>query len=144
MSTNGTSITNIKDLIDALQKAETGDLELIRDGERLEVVVNPQERPEGDPGAIVLQDRPLNWVPSQTATRHPGRHLLLLEPGKVVPHVWQHRSMTPQPRLPNGTSVSITRKTGEPTSIHVKRGDKEWKLKENELHELPTSVVRWE
>lgn len=133
-------LKSVKDLIDAVQKAETSELKLkvFRRGESIDVSVTPVERPEDQRG---LKMRVLKGHGPGGAGAE-GR-FLFVEPGVVLPqpeHRLQLRNLVVRPNLPPGVSVTITRKGNERAKIHVERGDKSWDIDESEIDQLPEDL----
>jgi membrane-associated protease RseP (regulator of RpoE activity) len=132
---NDTPLKAMTDLVDLVgtegEKKGQIALEVFRRGERETIYVTPEERPadaqvstggfgEGGFGGAELPEgveemmrqlqggqRPFNF-------RNFGPGVIVGQPGMM--------------NVPNGVSVSITKKEGQPTEITVKRGEETWKV----------------
>jgi len=157
------ALKSAKDLLSAVNQSETKELtlELLHKGEKKTITVKPQERPANQAkSAIWNEDLFRTYGPLIGRKNLPGLNqegFIVVQPGVqalAMPQpnggklTGQHglRMMTipphvmPQPRLPNGVSVSITRTNNDPAKITVKRGDESWDVTEKELDKLPADL----
>ena len=146
VSANQVPLTDLGVLIREVQKVETGELKLdvIRDGEHLEVIVHPEERPQ-----VQLTQSPVTGQLPSLPDGTPFRQFLMdqgdsrswafIGPGRLVP--FGNQLIAPNTAtLPPGVSVAITREGGKPAKIHVKRGQEAWEINETELDQLPVEL----
>lgn len=134
-------LRSAKDLVDAVNKAETRDLsiELIHKGQKKTITVKPAERPAEARQPVEarlpaqlpphLHQRIINsYTPN-------GQALVFLQPGFPV----GAPPMQDAP-LPPGVSVSVTRTNHDPAKITVKRDKDSWEILETELDKLPADL----
>ncbi len=139
VAANDEPLSKVPDLIAAVQKVETGELKLsvVRKGKALEVSVKPVERPAAQQNQnVTLPGWPegLPHPPEYPVPIQRGANLLMFEPGVVVPPQAGAMAVI---KIPDGATVTITRKDDNPAEIVVKRGDKEWKVDETKVDSLP-------
>ena len=134
-------IGSIDQLIRAVQKAGDAELklEIIREGQPKTITVKSAERPKEQQGGFV-------YLPSAGGEHRllfssPDGALTLVEPGVVLNNksTWT-AARTIDRRLPNGVSITVKRKAGEPASIHVERDDKTWDITPDQLDLLPENL----
>jgi S1-C subfamily serine protease len=151
LKANDTTLKAMSDLVELVitegEKEGQIALEVFRRGERETIYVTPEERPadaqvstggfgeggfgegaelpegvENFLGQLQRGQRPFNF-------RNFGPGVIVGRPGMM--------------NVPNGVSVSITKKEGQPTEITVKRGDETWKVVGDDaesLEQLPEDL----
>lgn len=147
-----TELRSAKDLVAAVNKAETKDLavELIRKGQRKTITVKPAERPAsqglvvggGGPGVLPQRLKGPNGEEIEIRVG-PGGNAFFVQPGVPLPMpgpgVRIANAPAPVP-LPNGVSISISRTNNDPAKISVKRGAESWDITDKELDKLPPEL----
>ncbi|MGZ0164066.1 MAG: PDZ domain-containing protein [Planctomycetales bacterium] len=136
-----TEIGAVGQLIEAVQKAGDSELklEIMREGQSKTITVKSAERPKGQQGDFV-------YLPSAGGEHRllfssPDGALTLVEPGVVLNNKskWTNSHMVDR-RLPNGVSITVTRKAGEKASVHVEQDDKTWDITPDQLDQLPEDL----
>lgn len=135
---NDANIGAVGQLIEAVQKAGESELklEIIRAGESQTVHVQSAERPTEQLGKAfyfpqVGGEHPLLF-------RAPEGAFTFVEPGIVLDNGFNWTAArTIDHRLPEGVSITITRKAGEKTSIQVKQDNRSWDITPDQIDELP-------
>jgi membrane-associated protease RseP (regulator of RpoE activity) len=127
------SMENLVDAVDASGKAEKPlVLEVLRKGETLSVSVTPKKRDKTLQAAAPA-------VPGGPGFANP----LQLEFRELGPMLGLRAQGMPLNNMPNGVSISVSKKNDEPAEITVKRGDETWTVKGNDeeaLAKLPEDL----
>lgn len=134
-------LRSAKDLVDAVNKAETKDLsiELIHKGQKKTITVKPAERPAEARQPVDM--RQLAHLPPHLHQRilnlntADGQALVFVQPG--IPLGMPPVQDAP---LPPGVSVTVTRTNQDPAKITVKRDKDAWEITEKELDKLPADL----
>lgn len=149
-------LTDVECLMKAVAKNEDREakLSLLREGKETSLSVKPAERPTegiavplapgaGDWGQIT--DWMLKRLQRGEGVGDP-LSMFFVHPGVVVPKEFKDRRleafMTPPGalKLPQNTSVTITRQGEQPAKIVVQQGGQKWELNEDELDKLPEDL----
>jgi len=152
LSVGDASIKGPPDLMKVVDGSDGKELtlKLMRGGKPLTVTVTPQKREDqGGSGFRVDVPRELADLPELRELENKIREKLkaagvdmrmqFIRPGSFLPEgtdiLWERRI-----EFPEDLSVDVKKHGKEPAQIEVKRGDKTWSVKENELAELPDDV----
>ena len=149
-------LTDVECLVKAVTENQDREVKLglLREGKETTLSVKPAERPAegiaipvvpraGDWGQIT------NWMLKRLERGEGGGDplsMFFVHPGVVVPkEPRDHRLelfVTPPGtlKLPQNTSVTITRQGDQPAKIVVRQGDQKWEINENELDKLPEAL----
>jgi len=149
-------LTDVECLVKAVTENQDREVKLglLREGKETTLSVKPAERPAegiaipvvpraGDWGQIT------NWMLKRLERGEGGGDplsMFFVHPGVVVPkEPRDHRLelfVTPPGtlKLPQNTSVTITRQGDQPAKIVVQQGDQKWEINENEIDKLPESL----
>jgi len=144
------AMTDLQDLVgtEGEKKGQIA-LEVLRRGERETIYVTPEERPadaqvsaggfgEGGFGEGAELPRGVEEMMRQLQRGQRPFNFRNFGPGVIVGD-----GRGGLANVPNGVSVSITKKDGEPTRITVKRGDETWEVVGDDpksLEQLPDDV----
>ncbi|MGO8690234.1 MAG: S1C family serine protease [Thermoguttaceae bacterium] len=139
----GKKVEDVGNLVAAMMEAKDGKLtlEVIRGGKPQTIVVTLGKRPKG-------------WLSQPTTPGDPGDLAKLVErlrreggegpvqlrffrPGVILP---PRAPLLLYSKLPENTSVAITREGDKPAKIVVKQGEQKWEITENEINKLPESL----
>ncbi len=115
----------------------------LRSGQKHEIKVTPQHRPdwarEAPPTAMTAQESQLlhKWL-EQLQAGEPGTPLRFrfIHPGTILPP-----DAPTYPPLPPNVSITITKRGSERAKVTVTRDDKKWEVAENELDKLPKDLA---
>lgn len=120
-----------KDLVDAVQAAETKPLRLVlfRQGQRKEIEVAPVERNKSDP---VKTEFKLTFDHEQLNPSHQELQLRLAGP------VFAYQ--TKAPAVPEGMTIEFRQIVGQAEKILITKGDEKWDVTEPEIGNLPEPV----
>ena len=143
LKADGKALENHFDLLKAIQQAKENklSLELIRAGKPMTIAATPAKRPaDASRGEPMLKFEGADvhtlskWLekmrteggqgPMQFRVLQPG---VILPPGKPI-------------KLPEGTSVAISKEGDKPAKIVVKQGEKKWEISEDQLDQLPPAL----
>jgi hypothetical protein len=73
--------------------------------------------------------------------QYPPRGFTVFQPGVVVDRpLYALRPMSVRPKLPNGLSITITRRNDEPAELHVEIDAKTYDINETEIDQLPEEL----
>jgi membrane-associated protease RseP (regulator of RpoE activity) len=141
---SGKLLANPEDLIAVVNagKDKKIALELIREGKKTTVTVQPEKRPEhmvatagkgwGDEADMrALQ----GWLDHLMPNEGSPMQFHIVRPGAILPS-----GASVYPNLPDNVTVTITKHGEEPAKIAVHQGDKKWEVTEKELDKLPKDV----
>ncbi len=136
------------DLMDAVDASEGKELslKLMRSGKPQTVTVTPAKPPEGTilglpDGRDIEIDVEYFEKTIREKLKKAGvdMRMQIIKPGKFLPEgaVW---SFDHKREFPDDLSVTIRKQGKNPAEIEVKKGDKTWNVKDNELAQLPEGV----
>ncbi len=137
-------LVEVTDLIEAVEAARDGDLELkvVRGDEELTFTVRPARRPAdaqpwmAPPGVGAAEWEKLDrWLRQMEPGDVPPRlRFRFLHPGAVLP---PGAAGLP---LPDDMTVVITKHGKDPATVVVEQANERWEVREDELDKLPESV----
>lgn len=150
------SLKDPSDLMDAVDASEGKELaiKLLRGGKPMTVTVTPGKREEGgagglDVGRLRLDLRDIGEIEELRDIERKIREKLkdagvdlrmqFIQPGRFLPEGMARLGIQ-QREFPDDLNVTIRKQGKNPAEIEVKRGDKTWNVKENELAKLPEDV----
>ena len=130
------SLKGIKDLSDAVNEAEEGELEieLIRGGDVVTIQVAPEKRKSHFEFRTLEPDmeRTQKWL-ERFGSGHPTRfNLNFRRPGQAF-----------ELDFPDDLNIRINKSGGDPAEIIVEQGDQTWEVSEDSLDELPDEVRKY-
>jgi hypothetical protein len=147
-------INDVMGLANAVTESEDKEVKvtLLREGKEKTVAVTPAKRPTRMP--IPAMPQPADWQKFQDWMKKLERgelpehplNMWFVQPGVVLPKEWKdwYRGMPGAPRalhrLPNNTSVTVTKSDEGPAKIVVKKDGDTWEVNEDELDTLPEDV----
>jgi hypothetical protein len=148
------ALENGEELIHAVDKAKETKLKLdvIRGGKPLEITVTPSKRPliielgklHEQQEQMELAQKALAQIfqHMQAAGREGPVQFSVAGPGVILP---LGAPLPPPmamglPKLPQNTSVMISKEGDKPAQIVVKQGDKKWEISEKQLDKLPEKL----
>lgn len=147
VSVNGRELAGGKDLIEAVNAEKPRKLKLgiVRDGEPMTFEVTPVGRPDALArggwqfhGTFPAPDRKaleqyLEALRNLEGQFPHGPFRFFHPPVMVM-------EAAPEPSLPEGVSVTITKQGGEPARVRVQRGEKSWDVTLDTLDQLPADI----
>jgi hypothetical protein len=138
--------------VDASEGKELS-IKLLRAGKPMSVTVTPEKREElvfhteerrlnlGDIGEIEIKElRDIeNTIREKLKDAGVDVRMQLIKPGRFLPEGagWEFGK---RPEFPEDLTVNIRKQGKNPAEIEVKKGDKTWTVKDNELAQLPGDV----
>jgi hypothetical protein len=147
-------LKDLTDVVQALNASEGKELsiKLMRAGKTMTVTATPVERTKGDwdssghpyhPfGDVDLRDMEIA-IREKLKGAGVDMRMQFIQPGKIFPHGADlkipHVNFL-RPAFPDDLSVTLHKQGGKPADIEVKRGDKSWNVKEDDLAALPDDV----
>ncbi len=149
LSAGEKSIKSPNDLIEAVAKSEGKELslKLVRGGKPLVISATPEKATEdvvrrhielrGDHGIDVEEIE--ETIRDKLRDAGVDMRLQLLPPGKFLSK-YDAFSFNTHSEFPDDLSVTIRKQGKNPAEVEVKKGDKNWTVKENELTQLPADV----
>jgi membrane-associated protease RseP (regulator of RpoE activity) len=145
VTADGKPLKSPADLIGVVRGKEGKPLVLgyLRGGQKHEVAVAPQHRPEWarvmGPSAMTAEESQLlrKWL-QQLQAGEPGEPLRFrfIHPGTILPP-----DAPAYPPLPPNVSIAITKRGSDLAKVTVTRDDKKWEVAENELDKLPKDLA---
>ena len=122
LSMNGSLLSDVKDLLDAVQKVEEQEatLKLLREGKKQSVTITPVERTH----RLTVAAPDNAWVDLRVI------HPYAIQLGRNI-------------KFPDDLRITIRKSGNEPAEIIVRRGDDEWEVTERTLDKLPEDVRQY-
>jgi hypothetical protein len=151
LAVGDTPVKGPSDLMDAVDKSEGKELslKLMRAGKPITVAITPENRTEGAIGRgrvrieVTKEIREIRDLENKLRERlkEAGGDMRMefFQPGRLPPPDAIFKLQL-HPEFPDDLSVTIHKQGKEPADIEVKKGDQTWKVKENELDQLPEEV----
>jgi hypothetical protein len=133
LEARGKSLGEPRDLVAVVSEAkdEEFELTLIREGNKQTIRVKPEKRPEGT-GGRGPEDVLFGFFGGEEGDQ-PVR-MRFIHPGMFFPPAGLKHE------LPDDVRVYIVKEGKAAAEVEVRRGDKTWKIKENNLKELPDDL----
>jgi membrane-associated protease RseP (regulator of RpoE activity) len=140
------------ELVAAVEEAQETELAIgvLRGGKETTIKVTPTKRPEPTYEARVIElpqgaggelrdeikrlEEALNMLKDKAGKE--GLGIVFARPGVVA----QNIDALKRDEFPKELSISVHKEGDKPAEIHVKQGDKEWKVTEDKMGELPDDV----
>jgi hypothetical protein len=139
-------IKNPRDLWKAVNASEGKELslKLLRGGKPLSIAVTPAKHegsPRGDAWKALADSGEIRemekMIKEKLKKAGADVRMEFFQPGRVFPPgAFNFHG----PKFPDDLTVDIHKQGGTPAAIEVKRGDKSWSVKEDDLDELPDDV----
>jgi membrane-associated protease RseP (regulator of RpoE activity) len=135
------SIKNLRDVIEAMNQTEGKELsvKLLRAGKPTTVSVTPSKREVVVARGSRMGDVDLTEIEKviKEKLKKAGVDMRMefFQPGKIFP-----RGAFKGPEFPDDLTVNIHKQGKSPAEIEVKKGDKTWNVKEDDLDELPDDI----
>jgi hypothetical protein len=151
LAVGDTPVKGPSDLMDALDKSEGKELslKLMRAGKPITVAITPENRSEGAIGLgrmrieVTKEVRELeNRIRERLKEAGGDMRMEFFQPGRLPPP-GARLGIQSRPEFPDDLSVTIHKQGKEPAEIEVKKGDQTWKVKDNELAQLPEEVRKY-
>lgn len=136
-------LDSVGKLVDVIEEQGEKPLKfkVLRGGKERTVEITPASRPKAYGGMLTPPHEVEKHIRKYTEELRKGPQdmdMMIIRPGVVVP------PGTVKPlELPEDVAVSIRKKGDAPAEIEVRRGDKTWKVTEDELDKLPPDVRSW-
>ena len=151
---NDAQIRDVLGLAEAVAKNQDKEakITLLREGKEQTLAITPARRPE--PLPVPPAPRPMDWARFREWMQKLERgeipedpfEMWFVQPGFVLPKQWKdwHWGMPGSPkatvRLPENTSVTITKPEKGPAKIVVNKDGKTWEVTEDQMDTLPEDV----
>jgi hypothetical protein len=138
----GKKVEDVSNLVVAMTEAKDGKLALdvIRSAKPLSITVTLEKRPKGWLGRPPAASDPEALAAMIERLRIGGGgpvQMRFFRPGVILP---PRAPLLLNVKLPENTSVIITREGDKPATIVVKQGEQQWETTENELGKIPESL----
>jgi membrane-associated protease RseP (regulator of RpoE activity) len=154
LSAGEKSIKSPSDLIEAVAKSDGKELslKLVRGGKPLTIAATPEKtaedvvkrhiewrEPRGDHRLDINVEELEEKIREKLRDSGVDMRLQLMQPGKFLVE-GEKFMFGARPEFPDDLSVTIRKQGKNPAGLEVKKGDKNWTVKEDELAQLPPEV----